>query len=284
MKAMLTLEKDRGITLVELLVALVVSSLLLAAIYRTFIAGQKIYVVQDQVVEMQQNLRTTFDKMTDEIMMAGFGNVSMLLPAGVTIGGTTYNNLVNWDTPVAGSLTILSAMGSTTLKEDVLASNKVIKVNSLTDAQGNTLFDLGDRKYVSIGGVQSCFITGIAGTTLTLSGNLTCNHPVGTPVFAIRAVSYQVDGTLTLLRDEIPRPTTQQQQQPQPLADNIENLQFEYRDANGDWAINPQNIRMVRMTVRARTERPDPDMGNTGDYRRRTLSSNIKIRNLGLNS
>ena len=280
------LKQTKGITLIELLVALVITGILVGAIYRTFIGQQKTYTVQEQVVDMQQNVRASINRMMREIRMTGFGNVSMLLPApygsgpGVTIGGKLYTNVVTANYPVAGSVTILSAMGFTTLTATP-ASNQVT-VTSLTDAQGNTLFDLADRKYVSIGGVESYTIINIAGTTLTLSGDLTYAHPVNAPVFAIRAVSYQVDGTLTLLRDELPRPSTQAVAQPQPVAGNIDNLQFAYLNANGNPTANPQDIRIIQVTLRARTNDSDPQYKSDGGYRKRTIASNVRLRNMGL--
>jgi prepilin-type N-terminal cleavage/methylation domain-containing protein len=269
------LKQNKGITLIELLVVLVITGILLGAIYPTFIGQQKTYTVQEQVVDMQQNVRASINRIMREIRMAGFGNVSMALP--VTIGGRTFNNAVNLDTPAAGALTIVSATESTTLA-GIPASNQ-ITVNSLTDSQGNTLFDLGDRKYVSIGGVESYTITNIAGTTLTLSGNLTYNHPAGTPVFAIRAISYQVGmvgGKPTLLRDENTGAGGQS------LADNIETLQFGYLDANGNPTANPPDIRIVQVTLRARTNDSDPEYKSNGGYRKRTIASNVRLRNMGL--
>ena len=50
------LRKNKGITLIELLVALVISGILVGGIYRTFIGQQKTYTVQERVVDMQQNV------------------------------------------------------------------------------------------------------------------------------------------------------------------------------------------------------------------------------------
>jgi prepilin-type N-terminal cleavage/methylation domain-containing protein len=283
------LRKNKGVTLIELLVALVISGILVAAIYRAFIGQQKTYTVQEQVVDMQQNVRAGINRMMREIRMAGFGKVPMVLP--VTIGGKSYTDVVNPDYPVAGSVTILSGIcfyyinGSG--EKEIVSTTEVpvsnqIKVNSLTDSQGNTLFDLGNRNYVSIGGVESYTITNIAGTTLTLAipgGKLTYNHRVGTPVFGIRAVSYQVgmvDGKPTLLRDE------NSGLGGQPQVDNIENLQFGYLDANGNPTANPADIRIVRVTLRARTNDSDPEYKSDGGYRKRVIASNIHLRNMGL--
>jgi len=64
--------KNKGVTLIELLIALVVSGIFIASLYRVFISQQKIYTVQDQVADMQQNIRGAIDRMTKEIRMAGY--------------------------------------------------------------------------------------------------------------------------------------------------------------------------------------------------------------------
>jgi prepilin-type N-terminal cleavage/methylation domain-containing protein len=272
------LKKNKGLTLIELLVALVISGFLLAAVYRTFIGQQKTFVVQEQVVDMQQNVRTAISRMMAELRMSGFGNVSMVLPVTFTTG--TFNNVLNLNTPTAGALTIVSAVGgtSTLTNEGGIGQTQVV-VSTLTDAQGNALFDTGNRKYISIGGLDSHMITSIdSGTkTITLNGPLTFYHPIGTPVYTIRALSYQVDGSRTLLRDENMGGGAQ------PQADNIENLQFVYLQADGmTQTANPLDIRIIRLSLTARTERQDPDLDNGDGYRRRQIVSNIHLRNMGI--
>ncbi len=264
------LKKNNGITLIELLVTLVVSAIVVAGMYRTFLGQQKTYTTQEQVVDMQQTVRVSINRMMTEIRMAGFGNVSMVLP--VTIAGKLFNNVVNPDNPVAGALTVLFGDEATTLTA-IPASNKVT-VNSLTDSQGNTLFDTGDKKYVSIGGVESYSVTSISGNTLTLSGTLTYSHQVGTPVYGIRAVSYQVNGARTLLRDENTGAGGQ------AVADNIDNLQFGYLDANGNPTASNANIRAIQVTLRARSDRSDPDYKADGGYRNRQIASSIHLKNM----
>ncbi len=62
----------RGITLIELLVGMVICAIAIAAIYRVFITQSKAYVVQDQVVEIQQNIRSAMELMVRDLRMAGF--------------------------------------------------------------------------------------------------------------------------------------------------------------------------------------------------------------------
>lgn len=71
MKNQSTLNK-KGVTLVELLVALVIAAITLAGIYRVFISQTKTYAVQDQVVEVQQSVRTAMDILLRDLEMTGF--------------------------------------------------------------------------------------------------------------------------------------------------------------------------------------------------------------------
>ncbi len=48
---------QKGVTLIELLVALVIAAITLAGVYRVFISQTRTYAVQDQVMEVQQSVR-----------------------------------------------------------------------------------------------------------------------------------------------------------------------------------------------------------------------------------
>ena len=79
-----------GFTLVELLVALVISGVLMTAVYTTFQAQQNSYLVQEQVAEMQQNIRAGMDIMVSELRMAGYDvdkNGDNTGTAGITVAG-----------------------------------------------------------------------------------------------------------------------------------------------------------------------------------------------------
>jgi type IV pilus assembly protein PilW len=62
----------KGVTLIEMLVALVISGMVIAGIYRLFIAQSKAYTVQDQVVEVQQGIRSAMEILLRDLRMAGF--------------------------------------------------------------------------------------------------------------------------------------------------------------------------------------------------------------------
>jgi len=273
-------KKEKGITLLELLVALAISGMVVAGLYRTFIGQQKTHIIQEQVVDTQQTVRGAIHRMTTEIRMVGFGNVSMVLP--VTYSTRTFHHILNLNTPAAGSLTFVTAVGgtSTLTVEGGIGQNQIV-VSTLTDNEGNPLFDTGNRKYISIGGLESHVITSIDnGTkTITLNGCLRFYHPIGTPLCTVVALTYQVtflNGAPTLLRNE------NMGGDAQPQADNIENLQFTYLDASGNPTVNPLDIRIITVSLTARTERQDPDLQDGDGYRRRQIASNIHLRNMGI--
>ena len=61
-----------GYTLVELLVAMAITLVVMAAVYKVYVSQQDSYLLQEQVAELQQNARTAKYIMTREIRMAGY--------------------------------------------------------------------------------------------------------------------------------------------------------------------------------------------------------------------
>ncbi len=76
--------KQKGATLIELLVALVICAIVIAAIYRLFIVQTRAYTVQDQVVEVQQTVRSAMEILLRDLRMTGYDDDS--IASTVTIG------------------------------------------------------------------------------------------------------------------------------------------------------------------------------------------------------
>ncbi len=81
----------KGFTLIEIMIAMLVGGLVTGAIYSSFISQQQNALIQDQIVEIQQNMRAAVDIMTREIRMAGFDDTEKthleLTPASVLVAG-----------------------------------------------------------------------------------------------------------------------------------------------------------------------------------------------------
>lgn len=74
-----TTTSSQGFTLVELMLTLVISTMIVGSIWVVYASQQKSQVVQDQVIEMQQNLRAAMIFFSSEVRMAGYK------PPGATI-------------------------------------------------------------------------------------------------------------------------------------------------------------------------------------------------------
>ena len=77
-----------GFSLIELLVAVALSVIIMAAIYSTYYSQQKSFIVQEQLAAMQQNLRAAMFYMEREIRMAGC-DPTRKAGAGVTTADAT---------------------------------------------------------------------------------------------------------------------------------------------------------------------------------------------------
>jgi prepilin-type N-terminal cleavage/methylation domain-containing protein len=80
---------SRGVTIVELLIALCIVAILLAGLYRLFIHEVTFYSAQDELLRRLEVARTTVDKMTREIRMAGFKENGSTLIGIVSATSTT---------------------------------------------------------------------------------------------------------------------------------------------------------------------------------------------------
>src|SRR6476646_90489 len=75
---------DRGFTLIEVMIAVVLATLVAAAAFTILTTTNKAVKANEQVAGTQQNVRIAMELLSRDIKMAGFGN------PGVAIGNCTY--------------------------------------------------------------------------------------------------------------------------------------------------------------------------------------------------
>jgi prepilin-type N-terminal cleavage/methylation domain-containing protein len=258
--------RKNGLTLIELLIALVLSSILIAALYRIFISQHKTYGVQDQVADMQQNVRIAIGQMTREIRMAGYGGNCLVVFGNI-------NGFTDIITAADNSITIILADQVGILKQNTMKGSNQLEVTNANK------FNTYKKKYLCINGLNNYLIQNVITDTITLTTSLSEDHVINEPVYLVKAITYTLGlsgGKPALRRNENTGGGAQ------PVAENIESLQFTYLDKNGNVTANPPDIRMVKVTVTAKTNRFDPEYKGEDGYRRRILSSHIKVRNVGL--
>lgn len=72
---------EQGFSLIEMLVAMAIGSIVMAAIVNMFVNQRKAYAIREQVTEMQENARSGIDFLVRELTMAGYD------PAGTAGAG-----------------------------------------------------------------------------------------------------------------------------------------------------------------------------------------------------
>ena len=71
MSGTIKMSHEKGFTMIELLVAMVIAAIVLTSVYSVYYSQQKSYIVQEEVAAMHQNLRAAMTIMEREIRMAG---------------------------------------------------------------------------------------------------------------------------------------------------------------------------------------------------------------------
>jgi len=89
------------VTLIELLVALVITSFLMAGVYQVVVRQGRVYSAQEQVVDVQQSVRVAMDHMVRDIRMAGYDDDSsaskIAIPDPVTTGSSQLSLRYEYD-------------------------------------------------------------------------------------------------------------------------------------------------------------------------------------------
>jgi len=107
---------DRGFTLIELMVSIAIGMVVLASVATTFTSQTRAYSAQEQINQMEQNLRGALDIMTREIKMAGYR------PNGGTVTGVVSyaSSSLTIQADIDGNGTLLaSGTGSDTANEQI---------------------------------------------------------------------------------------------------------------------------------------------------------------------
>jgi len=83
-----SLNTEHGFSLIELITAIGISGIVLAAVTATFISQSRSYNAQEQINGMQQAARAAMDIITREVRMAGYNTNATLTFDGITYDTT----------------------------------------------------------------------------------------------------------------------------------------------------------------------------------------------------
>jgi type IV pilus assembly protein PilW len=252
---------QRGFTLVELMAAVLITVVIVAAAMTTLVTSNRANVVNTQVADTQQNVRLAIDLLGRDIKLAGY-NYNATDPMTASVGAC--NATIGAIQKPVGLLPQDQAPAGADTGPDAVAM--VLPVNTtgwtLTAAVGGTpnnkTFDsaislsaaaitemtapangLAVGSTISIGGALSKTVNSITGTTIGFgTGNFVDGQfPIGTPVYLMQCVRYQVvanapatcgSDTPCLVRNNV------------PLVDGVEDMQITYAcDGCNQAAPNP---------------------------------------------
>jgi type IV pilus assembly protein PilW len=258
---------ERGFTLIELMIAIVISSVIVAGGYTVLTTTHRATISNERAAGTQQNIRVAMELIARDIKQAGFGMPpAPNTPVGGTAGncatgaaGTTTAAIRPVDNNSAIPLTAVNDTGADTISlvvprtnptngaipgwvlASAVPSGGAVTFTTIT-LSGTAVTEMvnegmqnGSGAYVSLGGVVTVPVTSSSGATITL-GNPTyapINFPVGTQVYLLQCVTYQVatgaancgsaGPCLTRTVDSGTAPTVTTS-----LVDGVEDLQFAY--------------------------------------------------------
>jgi type IV pilus assembly protein PilW len=168
------LSTQRGVSLVELLTALAIGSVVIAGMYEAFVQQQRVATQQAQVTEARQNARLSMEGMIEEIREAGF-DPGGLAGAGMKEADATHIRFTR-DLNCNGSLARSTPNRNVT---DTTSEDIAYVLNTTTQVLGRRGYldeqlSGGTQPVASnIIGLNFCYIL-----STNLSGSCTSNPPL----------------------------------------------------------------------------------------------------------
>lgn len=170
------LKNTKGFTIVELLVAMSISSVVMAGIYSAYYSQQKTQVVQEQMADLQQNLRAAMYYMEREIRMAGCDPTGEASAGIVTaddtsiaftedIRGDAMGSDPDGDVTDANETITYALVGTDLQRNGVVMAQNIDAIDFVyLDGDGSRLDDGSGSVVASIDQIRSVQITLVART------------------------------------------------------------------------------------------------------------------------
>lgn len=283
--------KNKGFTLVEILVSLAILGIVLAGIYSVYNMQHKSYIVQEQVAEMQQSERVALQMITRDLRMAGLGLQFCNDAAGGKVIFSDGPNVYNGDGYDASDKIGVEYHSFSPKDEgetEITTNVPSISASSELDVKNTAGFADGDWVMVIDSGREDCHFALFCVTNVQAASNKLQHNPANggpcanKPTYGnklgsgfmigdrVRKLNREDGGRIIYAIDNY-RLTRSVDGAAQPLADNIEDMQVAYgididNDRileDGEWFNDPTGrdmtlLREIRLTLVARTTREDP--------------------------
>lgn len=263
---------NNGFSLIEILISALIASVVISSAMSLYLTQHKQMIVQEQVSNMQHNIRASMQELADKIRMAGY-NVPSGMDALLISDADPDTIEIFYDSEVLDGVTINHPMPqpSAELRCDG-------DLSGLQDGDWIYIYDpfIQRGEFFEISHVQVA-AGHIQHNTMPLSR---C-YPAGSLVIRMNSFKYYIDNTTDSQHPKLM--IAQNHQQPHIYADNITDLQFRYVLSSGAIVDTPPLATMIReviINLSARTDRADNEFETP--YRTRALQTRVKVRNLGI--
>lgn len=263
-------KSESGLSFLEIMIALTITTVVVVAVYRLYLTQHRNYLIQDDVTEIQQNVRASIDELGRNVRMAGFALPEGLEPivAFNTDPDTIIINFFNQDCE-----TFLSAPMPQPSAELKCGSD----VSCFSEGQWVYIYDPNDKygEWFEITHVQQAAMH-LQHNTMSLSRA----YDEDAMILAVTQLKYYIDNVTD---PENPKFMIKRVgQEPQIFADNISDMQFTYRMKNGtvlDQPVLASNIIEILISLTGNSYWKD--LESTQDtVRSRTFSTSINPRNM----
>lgn len=286
-----------GFTLVEALIVMGIMSIVMLAVMSFYVPAHRSTITQTQVADVQSNLRLAMDRMTKDILMAGFLIENPeATPAIVPNGATSFTiqtrmvghgfARVQSNAPAGTPLTIANAQMTEPFLGDADASkaSKVRLFDPLTAREIDPYGEDGSTAPSANSHARLYNVADVAGDEITLAGAPTVPAetvvilavPVGNPnpgppplqtiVYRHEKNATYPDGVLLRIINGT---------QTQLLARGLDDVNFVYHEVDG-------RIRRIDITLTGQTRALNPAQPNDliSGAKTRSLQSSVKLRNV----
>jgi type IV pilus assembly protein PilW len=199
---------ERGLTLMEVMMALAISVIVVGGTYQVLYNSQQMQTINEQAVQSQQSARMAMELITMDLKDAGF-NAQILTTPGIDITGATgncgMNGILPRDNNTGGadtgpdSVSMIVPVGLSTLRTAITGlaptADVVLQSGAVAAAEG-----FGAAPYVapviSIAGYHTGTVASISSDTVTLGSQVKLPKesimPVGMQVYWLKCVMYKI--------------------------------------------------------------------------------------------
>jgi prepilin-type N-terminal cleavage/methylation domain-containing protein len=271
------MKNTRGFTLLELLAAISVAAIALTMLASAVRSQGSSAIFQMGSADMQQNVRGALELFRREVRMAGYGMSSVLtttlpvLEVPAAGAGNLYRvNLRGNFGFVKSRVNAATAAGASTI---ALQKYQTTPTSICMPGNPAKSFTPGERvsfesALLGVAEIRTITAFDSVNCTVTVTPALTVSYDSGSPVNEIQEISYRLDNTNVLWREDV------------VMADQIDNMAMQYVLNDGTQVADPvavmANLRSASITLRS--EKPERD----GLTPQAELETEVRIRNLAL--